>query len=133
MRHLGVLSTEARLNHTRELVVMEIIARCAKLLIRRQLANVIEGMPEPDNARDAPLPHDVLYSRVAEMFTDIFSTHVEYGVSTIWDDITELAKVRYQVHVERDTLTRVHLNGLFINLTSALGLRLKKAADKIDF
>ena len=42
MRHLGKLCSEAALNHTRELLVMEVISRCAKLLIRDGLAVLAE-------------------------------------------------------------------------------------------
>ena len=42
MRHIGKLCSEAALNHTRELLVMEVIARCAKLLIRDGLAVLAE-------------------------------------------------------------------------------------------
>ena len=42
MRHIGKLCSEAVMNHTRELLVMEVIARCAKLLIRDGLAVLAE-------------------------------------------------------------------------------------------
>ena len=48
MRHLGKICTEAQLNHTRELVVIEIVSRCAKLLIRDGLAVLAEAESSPD-------------------------------------------------------------------------------------
>ena len=49
MRHLGKIGTEAQLNHTRELVVIEIVSRCAKLLIRDGLAVLAETEAAPDD------------------------------------------------------------------------------------
>jgi hypothetical protein len=46
IRHLGIISSEARLNHTKELVVLEIVSRCAKQVIRQQLSEVVLGLPE---------------------------------------------------------------------------------------
>ena len=48
MRHLGKICTEAQLNHTRELVVIEVVSRCAKLLIRDGLAVLAETEASPD-------------------------------------------------------------------------------------
>jgi len=42
MRHLGKVCSEAALNHTRELLVIEVVSRCAKLLIRDGLAVLAE-------------------------------------------------------------------------------------------
>ena len=42
MRHLGRVCSEAALNHTREILVIEVISRCAKLLIRDGLAVLAE-------------------------------------------------------------------------------------------
>ena len=55
MRHIGKLCSEAALNHTRELLVMEVIARCAKLLIRDGLAVLAETrgtIEQPENEQE---------------------------------------------------------------------------------
>ena len=44
MRHLGKVCSDSQLNHTRELLVIEVISRCAKLLIRDGLAVLAETM-----------------------------------------------------------------------------------------
>lgn len=52
MRHLGKVCTDAALNHTRELLVIEVISRCAKLLIRDGLSVLAETratVDQPDN------------------------------------------------------------------------------------
>ena len=52
MRHLGKVCSEAALNHTRELLVIEVISRCAKLLIRDGLAVLAETratIDQPDH------------------------------------------------------------------------------------
>ena len=52
MRHLGKVCTDAALNHTRELLVIEVISRCAKLLIRDGLSVLAETratVEQPDN------------------------------------------------------------------------------------
>ena len=43
MRHLGKVCSEASLNHMRELFVIEIVSRCAKLLIRDGLSVLAES------------------------------------------------------------------------------------------
>ena len=48
MRHLGSVSTQVRLNHTKELIVVEVISRCAKILIRQKVADVIAAIPVSD-------------------------------------------------------------------------------------
>ena len=42
MRHIGKVVAEAQLNHTREFLVIEVISRCAKLLIRDGLGVLAE-------------------------------------------------------------------------------------------
>jgi hypothetical protein len=50
VRHLGKICTDAKLNHTKELVVIEILSRCAKLVIRDSLSVLSERSPdEPDD------------------------------------------------------------------------------------
>ena len=55
MRHIGKICSEAALNHTRELLVIEVISRCAKLLIRDGLAILAEQratIDQPENEEE---------------------------------------------------------------------------------
>jgi len=45
MRNVGRLAMEAKMNHTKELAVIEVVARCAKLLIRDVLTVLAETSP----------------------------------------------------------------------------------------
>ena len=50
VRNLGKICTDAKLNHTRELAVIEILSRCEKLVIRDSLSVLSERSPdEPDD------------------------------------------------------------------------------------
>ena len=53
MRHLGKICTEASLNHTREMVVIEIVSRCAKLLIRDGLTVLAETEGSPEESKSS--------------------------------------------------------------------------------
>ena len=42
MRNVGRIAMEAKMNHTKELAVIEVLSRCAKLLIRDGLVVLAE-------------------------------------------------------------------------------------------
>ena len=49
MRHLGKVCSESSLNHIREMFVIEVVSRCAKLLIRDGLSVLAESTRLPGN------------------------------------------------------------------------------------
>ena len=53
--------------------------------------------------------------------------------TSIWDFLTEHAKRKFFLTVERDILTKVHLNGLLANILSKLNIKVKPSLDDIDF
>lgn len=53
--------------------------------------------------------------------------------TSIWDFLTEHAKRKFFLTVERDILTKVHLNGLLANILSKLNIKVKRSLDDIDF
>jgi len=61
--------------------------------------------------------------------------NVEAGsiATSIWDFLTEHARRKFFLTVERDILTKVHLNGLLSNILSKLNIRLSRPLDDIDF
>ena len=61
--------------------------------------------------------------------------NVESGAAatTIWDFLTEHARRKFFLTVERETLTKVHLNGLLKNILEKLNIRLRKDLHLIDF
>lgn len=52
---------------------------------------------------------------------------------SIWDFLTEHARRKFSLTVERDILTKVHLNGLLSNILSKLNIKVKRPLDDIDF
>ena len=61
--------------------------------------------------------------------------NVESGAAatTIWDFLTEHARRKFFLTVERETLTKVHLNGLLKNILEKLNIKLRKDLHLIDF
>ena len=55
------------------------------------------------------------------------------GATSIWDFLTEHARRKFFLTVERETLTKVHLNGLLANVLAKLNVRLVKSIVDIDF
>mmetsp|Transcript_12626 Transcript_12626/g.17037 ORF Transcript_12626/g.17037 Transcript_12626/m.17037 type:complete len:195 (+) Transcript_12626:421-1005(+) len=53
--------------------------------------------------------------------------------TSIWDFLTEHARRKFFLTVERDILTKVHLNGLLANVLSKLNIKLNRSVDEIDF
>ena len=53
--------------------------------------------------------------------------------TSIWDFLTEHARRKFFLTVERDILTKVHLNGLLANILSKLNIKVKPSLDDIDF
>ena len=66
----------------------------------------------------------------------IFSfENVETGsaATTIWDFLTEHSRRKFFLTIDRDVLTKVHLNSLLANILGKLNIKLTKAIDEIDF
>lgn len=146
MRHLGKVCSEASLNHTREILVIEVISRCAKLLIRDGLAVLAESKatveaPDDDQeevkmvasnqCNDHNIKRCVLHY-IHQIF-DLKNVGLESAATTIWDFLTDHSRRKFFLTVEREMLTKVHLNGLLTNILGKLSIRLKKPIDDIDF
>ena len=144
MRHLGKVCAEASLNHTRELLVIEVVSRCAKLLIRDGLSVLAETrIPiDQDNGEEAKEPSPSQFTgfnvkaSVLHYIHQIFDMqNVERGTmaTSIWDFLTEHARRKFFLTVERDILTKVHLNGLLANILAKLNIKTRRTIDDIDF
>lgn len=148
MRHLGKVCSEASLNHTRETLVIEVISRCAKLLIRDGLATLAEQRATVNMLEDDASAEEI--KEVAEnqfTSTNIKKTVLTYihqifdlqnvgsgaAATSIWDFLTEHARRKFFLTVEREMLTRVHLNGLLKNILDKLNIGLNKDLRTIDF
>ena len=150
MRHLGRVCAEAALNHTRELLVMEVISRCAKLLIRDGLAVLAEQRPSSNqDHHHEDGDEEVKQLQTENQFTctnikkcvlqyihqifDLKNVGMGAAATTIWDFLTEHARRKFFLTVEREMLTKVHLNGLLKNILEKLNIKLKKDLHMIDF
>jgi len=58
---------------------------------------------------------------------------VDSQATSIWDFLTDHSRRKFFLTVEREVLTKVHLNGLLNNILTKLNIRLKKPLDEIDF
>ena len=137
MRHLGLISSAVRLNHTKELLVIEIIARCAKRVIRQRLAQIlISGLPSLETPSQTFITSqedsfnvllEKALQKLAAALTDLISLeHPESAKANIWNDIAVLSKQKFALYVDRDTLSRIHVPALFMNVCEKLNLRLKE-------
>ena len=54
-------------------------------------------------------------------------------MQNIWDFITDHAKRKYNVTIERDILKKIHLNGLFMNILDKMNITLNIDPKDIDF
>ena len=55
------------------------------------------------------------------------------AATTIWDFLTEHSRRKFFLTIDRDVLTKVHLNSLLANILGKLNIKLTKAIDEIDF
>ena len=143
MRHLGKVCADASLNHTRELLVIEVVSRCAKLLIRDGLAVLAETratVEQPGNddeevkevANNSFTLLNIKHSVIHYIHQIFDLKDVERGTS-IWDFLTDHARRKFFLTVEREILSKIHLNGLLGNILAKLNIKLNKSLDRIDF
>lgn len=128
MRHLGLVCTKADLNHIRELCVIEVIARSGKLLIK-------DGLTFLSEDEDAGFKSANIKQCILHYLHEIFNTDESQASSaqSIWDFITEHARKKFSVTIERDVLSRINMHGLFQTLCNRLNLRVRKPLKEIDF
>lgn len=132
MRFLGKLCTNSKFNHIREIAVIEIISRAAKLLIRDGLVFLSED-------RDAGFTCKNINKCVTHYLHEIFNLVDEdkrnklSSVQNIWDFISEHAKKKYNVSIEKDVLGKIHLPQLFMNIVSKLRIAIKVSPEDLDF
>ena len=55
------------------------------------------------------------------------------AATTIWDFLTEHSKRKFYLTINRDVLTKVHLNSLLSNILGKLNVKLSRPIDEIDF
>lgn len=58
---------------------------------------------------------------------------VESQATSIWDFLTNHSRRKFFLTVEREVLTKVHLNSLLNNILTKLNIRLNKPLDEIEF
>lgn len=107
------------------------------------LAETRATVEQPDNeqeevkevAQNQFTAHNIKLS-VLHYIHQIFDLkNVEAGsiATSIWDFLTEHARRKFFLTVERDALTKIHLNGLLSNMLTKLNIRLNRPLDDIDF
>lgn len=128
MRHLGLVCTKADLNHIRELCVIEVITRSAKLLVKDGLTFLADD--EEAGFQVANIKKCVLHY-LLEIFNAEDST--ASSAQSIWDFITEHARKKFSVTIERDVLTKVNMHGLFLSLIQRLNIRIRRSVRELDF
>lgn len=153
MRHLGKICTNVRLlnqqysyifqvqlYHIREMAVIEVIARSAKLLIK-------DGLTFLADDEDAGFKSDNIKKCILHYLLEIFNMDEYRQTSTqnIWDFITEhvmliyhllilyQARKKFQITVERDVLHKIHLNSLLSRVCNKLNIQLNINIKDIDF
>ena len=133
MRYIGRLCTQAELNHIRELCVIEVIARSAKLLIK-------DGLTFLADDEEAGFQTQNIKKCVLHYLLEIFNYQGDStpmassgSVQNIWDFITEHARKKFAVTVEKDILGRINMSCLLVSLCSKLNLKLRRSPRDIDF
>ena len=120
------------MNHIREICVIEVIARSAKLLIK-------DGLTFLADDEEAGFQTDNIKKCVLHYLLEIFNVADSSGSQTttssqnIWDFITEHARKKFQVTVEKDTLSKVNMSGLLVSIAQKINLRLRRSVRDIDF
>ena len=126
------------------MVVIEIVSRCAKLLIRDGLAVLAETEASPGDlvqsdgkeGKQSKYTSQNVKKLILHYIHQIFSfENVETGAAatTIWDFLTEHSRRKFFLSIDRDVLTKVHLNSLLANILLKLNIKLSKSIDEIDF
>ena len=114
MRFLGKLAAAVRYNHTRELMVREMIARTVKVLIRDGLSFL-----EDYNENDAK-------AVIVHYLNQIFTPEETDASLTIWKYIEELTFRKFGYVLEDNTRNKVHLLGLFLSIASKLNITMAR-------
>ena len=65
IRHLGILCTEAKLNHTREAIVIEVASRCIKRLIRKAISDIFQSFLDRNDDEEFELPFSQISAKIA--------------------------------------------------------------------
>jgi hypothetical protein len=106
------------LNHIREICVIEVIARSAKLLIKDGLtflADDEEAGFQTENIKKCVLHYLLEIFNVADG-SQQSSGNQSSSSQNIWDFITEHARKKFQVTVEKDTLSKINMSGLLVSI-----------------
>jgi len=110
IRNLGQICTKAQLNNVREIAVTDILARSIKLLCKDGLSFLAEDSETGYTSAN-------IKKYILHYFVEIFAQEEFKGSSQhLWDFVTEHARKKYQVTVERDILSKIHLNSLLLNV-----------------
>jgi len=132
LRLLGKICTNAALNHTREIAVTEVIARAAKMLIKDGLVFLSED-------DEAGFTMGNIKKCIQHYLHEIFSTAEDESdnrsgsVQNIWDFISDHARRKYNITIEKEVLNKIHLNSLFSSILAKLNITLRKDLKAIDF
>jgi hypothetical protein len=113
MRNVGRIALECSMNHTKELAAIEVISRCAKLLIRDGLTVLAETSAEELGAYEAVegglnrFTSENVKKCILHYIHEIFKIDGGPSVTTIWDFLTEHSRRKFQMTIERDSLVKV--------------------------
>lgn len=122
------MCVNAGLNHSREMLVIEIISRAAEKLVRDGLLFLSEDEAEQFNLQNIK---KCLKHYINEIFSDASSDSP--GEQVIWDFISDHVWQKYGISLKKDILSKVHLNPIFKNLVQNLNIELNKDFSSFNF
>ena len=108
MKFLGRIALTTNHNFIKELAVREVLVRTVKILIRDGLSFLIED--------ENGFNHEDVRKSILHCFNEIFTLDERKSSMKTWEYITENARKKYGITVEKDTLERTHTTGLLISL-----------------
>jgi len=106
---------------------MDVLTRSVKLLVKDGLTFLAEE-------EEAGFKGANIKEYIAHYLQEVFQIdQFSHAAQNIWDFVTEHARKKFAVTVERDVLQKVHLTALLMNLCSKLNIRLRVDYKDIDF
>jgi hypothetical protein len=118
---LGKIAVQGAHNFTRELAVREVLTRTIKMLIRDGISFLVD---DPGG-----FSHDDIRKVILHYFNEIFTLEDRTSSTKTWEFITEHARSKFGVTLEKDILASTHLVGLLHSICYALHITLEKYVD----
>ena len=95
-------------------------------------ADGAESTPEQTTKYTSTNVKKLILHYIHQIF-DINNVETGSAATTIWDFLTEHSKRKFYLTINRDVLTKVHLNSLLSNILGKINVKLSRPIDEIDF